>query len=99
MGIFRDRRADGGVLGHLPEAVGGLYEAGLFGADYHRHAGQLRPAVAGYEIAAAGDGLRHLARYNDGVLARANPTEEVTEMFCNFDCASLLKMLCSFFGC
>ena len=38
-------------------------------------------------------------RYNDGVLARANPTEEVTEMFCNFDCASLLKMLCSFFGC
>ena len=40
-----------------------------------------------------------MARYNDGVLARANPTEEVTEMFCNFDCASLLKMLCSFFGC
>lgn len=25
--------------------------------------------------------------------------QEVTEMFCNFDCASLLKMLCSFFGC
>jgi len=41
----------------------------------------------------------NLGRYNDGVLARANPTEEVTEMFCNFDCASLLKLLCGFFGC
>ena len=27
------------------------------------------------------------------------PIKEVTEMFCNFDCASLLKLLCGFFGC
>ena len=25
--------------------------------------------------------------------------QEVTEMFCNFDCASPLKLLCGFFGC
>ncbi len=25
-------------------------------------------------------------------------TKEVTEMFCNFDCASLLKLLCGIFG-
>ena len=25
--------------------------------------------------------------------------QEVTEMFCYFDCASLLKLLCGFFGC
>ena len=24
--------------------------------------------------------------------------QEVTEMFCNFDCASLLKLLCGIFG-
>lgn len=29
MGIFGDCGADGGVLGHLPEAVRGLYQAGL----------------------------------------------------------------------
>jgi len=59
-----------------------------------------RPAVGAFpKLAAIAFALRRMARYNDGVLARANPTEEVTEMFCNFDCASLLKMLCSFFGC
>ena len=60
MGISGNCRTDGGVLGYLPEAVGGLYKAGLFRIDRRGDAGQLRPAVAGHEDAAPGHGLRHL---------------------------------------
>jgi len=35
--------------------------------------------------------------YNDVVLAREIHIGG-TAMFCNFDCASLLKLLCGFFG-
>ena len=36
--------------------------------------------------------------YNAHSLARQIPQGGTATMFCNFDCASLLKLLCGFFG-